>query len=178
MKKTLFIGLAFLIACANQAGNGETAAVASSNSGSGVMSNVKVSTTSNGTLGYSIQADVNKIRVITTTKWIASITYEGADDPGSQVYFASAGCTGAAYTPGTSMYGKSLIYDGANLWKPTTINANGVATASSVAYASYRLGGGCTNASNTTNLIPVSAATRTDAGLPTTITPPIVFETP
>lgn len=76
------------------------------------------------------------------------------------------------------MYGKSLFlgYDG-NYYKPASSPAN--QTLVSVTYGSRRDQTGCMTSSLTTPSISLIASTGpTEAGLPATITGPIVLEAP
>lgn len=185
MQRILTILMSAILAttCAgNAAIDEQSTAQAGGASGSGggsvVASSVQVRTSTNGLLGYMMQADHNEITMLTTTGWIVEINYDGTVRS-SPIYYSGASCTGtAAVDSSTPLYGRSLIYDGAGTYyKPTPSPAIG--TTSSFSYNSRRVAGACLSGIFTTTAVTLTTSTGpTEAGLPATITGPILLETP
>lgn len=151
---------------------------ASNNSnGASISSGVKVKDGANALLGYITEGDQTTMTLLTTTGWFASIRIDGTDAV-TTIYYSAAGCTGTPYYQVNSpvMYGKTLLYDGTSYFKPASVNANNIASAANQSYASQRNSSGCTAISNTQNTFTLTSATRTESGLPASITLPIQLE--
>ena len=147
-------------------------------SGSIISANVKVKDGNNTVLGYVTEGDDTSITLLTITGWYVSLYYDGTNVVNT-VFFSGAGCTGTAYrqTVYPVMYGKSLIYDGVTYYKPSNIGANNTSPSTSQSYASNRGPSGTCNASvGTQNMVTLTTATRTESGLPASITLPIQLE--
>ncbi|GAB4433271.1 MAG: hypothetical protein OHK0011_16280 [Turneriella sp.] len=143
-------------------------------------SNVKVTTSANGTLGHLLYADDDEITLLTTAGWIVRLDYSGSFFVGDSIYFARTGCTGTPYRySDNSISGKSLFYSGTAHYKPASSPSNSLPL-TSVSYASPReSNGSCTNFSGTASkATELSNATVAETGLPATITGPIVLQTP
>lgn len=169
-----------ITACANspalEVANAQEAAT--SGGGGVIASSVKVKTNTNGLLGYALEVDQTGLIILTTTGWIVDLGYDGSISPWV-LFFSNAGCTGTAYRDSSRpMHGKSIFlgYDG-SYYKPASSPAN--QSSASATYNSARTQAGCSAMTYTGALIPLTTSTGpTEAGLPATITGPIVLEAP
>ena len=181
MKQILIILLSifYFVACANNSSNsGDAAGVSTAAGATATASAVKVKNGSNTVLGYVTQGHEVSLKLLTPTGWFVALNFDGTDAV-TTIYFSGASCTGTAYYYSNSvMYGKTLLYDGAAYYKPASVNANNYSTAASQSLLSYRSTMGCTAYSNTLPVITLTSATRTESGLPASITLPIQLETP
>jgi hypothetical protein len=182
MRKTFLPVVAFLVsACAHNASQ-EGQPVAAQTPGAGptvTASSIQVRTSTNGLLGYGLAVNKNSITMLTTTGWIVDISYDGTlrKNVGTDLRYSNNGCTGSVYIEITGpVYGQSLFYDGTSYYKPASSPApqNSI----SVTYNS-RKNPTCNDSSGTADVIPLAASTGpTEAGLPATITGPIILQAP
>jgi hypothetical protein len=162
--------------CANESSATTETATTPTASSSATALSVKVKTGTNGLLGYGLEITSSRLTLLTTTGWIVRLNYDGTMYRESVTY-SVAGCTGTPYVPGNVLYGKTLIYNGTNYYKPA--NSPNNQTGSSVSYNSSDGTSGCSNFTGTNTLATLTTSTGlTEAGLPATITGPIVLEAP
>ena len=139
---------------------------------------------SNGEVGRVVSSNAIGITMYSSTGYMYAITWEGiltnkVNSFGIPVNFSGLNCTGTAYyTPGgDAFYGKYIVTYGTKIYKPKTINANGTAYKSSVTTASnfYEDFGVCGNSSSTSSQAELVETTRSEVGIPATITPPLTI---
>jgi hypothetical protein len=174
----LLLSCAVFLHCANGALQPEEKPQAAPGSGTSVAASaIKVTTAANGILGHVLQAEGNRITLLTNTGWIVDLRYDGTV-ASSSLHYQNAGCTGSVYKASSAVvYGKSLYYDGTNYYKPSS-SPNNAVPSPSTPYASWLTGSGCTNVSGTAAAIQLTPATVEETGLPNPITGPIVLQAP
>lgn len=98
----------------------------------------------------------------------------------SSVYYSDSGCTtpvGISVSDNYLAANFLIIGISGNIFRPSAQNSNGTAQASNVSGSWYYfMAGSCSPTSGSAWLAPVTPMTRTEAGIPLTITPPFQYQ--
>jgi len=151
--------------------------------GINIANAVQIKTANEGLIGYLLEGDEAIITVFTPNNWITHLFYDGSvNNNYLTLQFSGAGCTGTAIVGNYALlYGKTLYYlaYSGHYYKPAVLDANGNGVQSSFSYVSQMWPTTCSASSGSTSQGTVMAlSSRAEAGLPATITPPLVFVTP
>ena len=176
MRKLIALGtISLIIACSN---SGNQSANQNGNPGmTAIGQKVTVTDSNSNFLGYVLLSSYNSTIVYSSTNYMYYVNWDGTISEWV-LYFSSANCLGTAYfqpssTVGFSSYGKMIFSKGGTLYKPASLDTNGNAVSQSNGTNSYYSAGTCSNAVQTIPTVTLTTATRAEAGIPATITPPI-----
>lgn len=132
-------------------------------------------------LGTLVDWSVNSVTVLSSTGYLYSVNYDGTLKGATSVYFSNAGCSGTAYLWDYSGIGtaKALGIDLSGvIYAPASPDSDGtLPTGTSTNYNSLTTNvPACSAATGTASVVPTVVITRAAAGIPETITAPLVFE--
>ncbi len=163
----------------DSSGGGDTIVTDDGNGdGTGIgVSRVSVSDSTGTFIGYSLSTTRYQLTLMNSSGYMYNINWDGTLSE-DQIFFSSGDCSGTPYISDMSApdYGKSVIFNSGQVYRPVTLNADGTTTMISVTFNSDKLDSSCNSPSFGSSGIELEATTRSAVGIPDTITPPFTFD--
>ena len=148
---------------------------------SGMTGTILVSDSTGQELGTLVDHLGYRLTLRTPKNYFYQLSIAGTPVPNVGIYFSDSGCTIPLKAQMSANYWPSdwiMIAGNGNLYLPSSIASNGTANASDVSISGYIPNlntGSCDSTGGTAWVSTITATTRIEVGIPTTITPPFTF---